>query len=298
LITLKKILFITILLIISGCSLILSKEEIGTAKNFISGISSPSKNTPETTIPTEIVQPTIIFPNETVLMEKSPSIIHSGPGDVNVPILLYHHVLKGQPTNPYSISEKNFQEQITFLKENGYFSISISKLIAAITVGADLPEKSVILTFDDGNENIYLNAFPLMKKNSFTGVIYIIANRINADGFLTEDQIRELLSAGWEIGSHGMKHIDLVLHPDALRDEIGSSKKKIEEVLGIKVTNFAYPFGTATKTTMDWVKQIGYLAGMGLGITNQQNKENIYYLYRRQVESNMSISDFSRLLIN
>ncbi len=256
------------------------------------------KNILETPLPTEIVQPTIIFPKETVLIENDPSIIHSGLGDVNVPILLYHHVLKGQPTNPYSVSEKNFQEQLTFLKENGFFTISISQLITAITVGATLPEKSVILTFDDGNENIYLNAFPLMKKNGFTGVIYIIANRINADGFLTEDQIRDFLSAGWEIGSHGMKHINLVLHPDALRDEIGSSKKKIEEVLGMKVTSFAYPFGTATKITMDWVKQIGYLAGMGLGITNQQNKENIFYLYRRQVESKMSISDFSNLLKN
>jgi peptidoglycan/xylan/chitin deacetylase (PgdA/CDA1 family) len=295
---LKKILFITILLILSGCSLILSNEEIGTAKNFFSKNSLVPKNILETPLPTEIVQPTIIYPDETILVEKNPSIIHSGPGEVNVPILLYHHVLKGQPSNPYSISEKNLQEQLTFLKENGFFTISISQLFAAITVGANLPEKSVILTFDDGNENIYLNAFPLMKKNGFTGVIYIIANRINADGFLTEEQIREFLSAGWEIGSHGMKHIDLVLHPDALRDEIGSSKKKIEEVLGIKVKSFAYPFGTATKITLDWVKQIGYLAGMGLGITNQQNKENIYYLYRRQVQSNMSISDFSRLLIN
>jgi peptidoglycan/xylan/chitin deacetylase (PgdA/CDA1 family) len=298
LIILKKIFFISILLILSGCSLLITNDEIGSAKNFSSIIISAVNNTQETPSQTEIIKPTSIFNETTGSSKNYPFIVHSGPGNVNVPILLYHHVLMGQPTNPYSISVKNFEEQLAFLRENGYFTISISQLIKAITVGTDLPEKSVILTFDDGNENIYLNAYPLMKKNGFTGVIYVIANRINADGFLTEDQIKELLSAGWEIGSHGMKHIDLVLHPDALRDEIGSSKKKIEGLLGIRITSFAYPFGMASKITMDWVKQIGYLAGMGLGISNQQNKENIYYLNRRQVESDMSISDFSRLLLN
>ena len=224
------------------------------------------------------------------------NIVHLGPGTVNVPILLYHHVLEGKATNQYSVSFRDFQEQLSYLKDNEYHTISLLQLVQAITVGADLPEKSVILTFDDGNENVYLNAFPLMKNYGFTGVVYIIANRINAEGFLSVEQIKELLSSGWEIGSHGMNHVDLVKNPQALRDEIGTSKKKIEDSLEIKVTSFAYPYGEALNLTKDWVKQIGYLAGMGLGITNRHNKNNLFYLDRRQVESDMDMSDFVKLL--
>lgn len=266
------------------------------AKKFPSDISFASKTVEKTPFSTEFIQPTIVTSEETSLMDNGYIFVHSGPGKVIVPILLYHHILEGKLLNPYSVSMGNFQEQLSYLKDDGYHTISISQLIQAITVGADLPEKSIILTFDDGNENVYLNAFPLMKEFGFIGEVYIIANRINAEGFLTRKQIEELLSSGWEIGSHGMKHIDLVLNPEASRDEIGTSKKKIEDMLDIKLTSFAYPYGKATTITMDWVKQIGYLVGMGLGISNQHNKENLFYLNRRQVDSNMDMLDFVKLL--
>ena len=268
------------------------------AKNFPSGISFAPKIVEKTPLSTEFIQPTTVTSEATGSMDDDHIFVHSGPGKVFVPILLYHHILEGKPPNPYSVSVGNFQEQLSYLKDNGYHTISLPQLIQAITVGADLPEKSIILTFDDGNENVYLNAFPLMKEFGFIGEVYIIANRIDAEGFLTKEQIKELLSSGWEIGNHGMKHIDLVQHPQALRDEIGVSKKKIENELGMKITSFAYPYGEATNLTMDWVKRIGYLAGMGLGITNQQTKENLFYLNRRQVESNMGIPDFAKLLSN
>ena len=291
----KKIVILPILLFLCGCSL-LSRNEIGLAKKFPSDISFAPKTVEKTPFSTEFIQPTIVTSEETSLMDNGYIFVHSGPGKVIVPILLYHHILEGKLLNPYSVSMGNFQEQLSYLKDDGYHTISISQLIQAITVGADLPEKSIILTFDDGNENVYLNAFPLMKEFGFIGEVYIIANRINAEGFLTREQIEELLSSGWEIGSHGMKHIDLVLNPEASRDEIGTSKKKIEDMLDIKLTSFAYPYGKATTITMDWVKQIGYLVGMGLGISNQHNKENLFYLNRRQVDSNMDMLDFVKLL--
>ena len=291
----KKIIILPILLFLCGCSL-LSRNEIGLAKNFLSGISFIPKKFEKTPLATEFIQPTTMTSEATSSMDDGYIFVHNGPGKVIVPILLYHHILEGKSPNPYSVSAGNFQEQLSYLKEYEYHTISLSQLIQAITVGADLPEKSIILTFDDGNKNVYLNAFPLMKEFGFIGEVYIIANRIDAEGFLTRKQIMELLSSGWEIGSHGMKHIDLVLNPEALRDEIGTSKKKIEDMLDIKLTSFAYPYGKATKITMDWVRQIGYLVGMGLGISNQHNKENLFYLNRRQVESDMDISDFVKLL--
>ena len=292
----KKVIILPILLFICGCSFYLSASEIGSAKLFPQGFSFTPKIAERTTEATQFIQPALLASVTPSSLKASYIIVHNGPGKVDVPILLYHHILIGKPPNLYSVSMGTFKEQLSYLKNNGYQTISVSELIRAITVGADLPEKPIIITFDDGNENVYLNAFPLMKNFSFTGAVYIIANRIDAEGFLTKIQIKELLSSGWEVGSHGMKHIDLVITPGALRDEIGNSKKIIEDMLDFKLSSFAYPFGKATKITMDWVRQIGYLAGMGLGINNQHDKEDLFYLSRRQVESNMDMQSFAKLL--
>jgi peptidoglycan/xylan/chitin deacetylase (PgdA/CDA1 family) len=291
---LKKAVFILIILLLCGCSYLLSESEIGLAKKYPSNISL--KPNIKATFSTELMQSPDVTPEATIPKNEGSVFIHYGPGNVNVPILLYHHILQGKPTNLYSVSAENFQEQLKYLKNSGYHTIALSQLIQAISVGIDLPEKPILISFDDGNENVYLNAFPLMKIYGFIGEVYIIGNRINVDGFLSKDQLKELISSGWEIGSHGMKHIDLVQNPGALREEIGISKKKIEDLLNIKVISFAYPFGKATKITMDWVKQVGYLAGMGLGIINQNGKENIFYLNRRQVESNIPLQDFIELI--
>jgi peptidoglycan/xylan/chitin deacetylase (PgdA/CDA1 family) len=292
---LKKLVFLTILMIFCGCSL-LSNNEIGLAKKFPSGYSFAPKIGKRTPALTNIIQPTVLATEDINLLNIGINFVHRGPGEIIVPILLYHHILKGKPSNPYSVSMESFYEQLSYLKNDGYRSISILQLIQAISMGANLPEKSIIMTFDDGNENVYLNAFPLMKEFGFIGVVYIIANRIDAEGFLTRKQIIELLSSGWEIGCHGMKHIDLVQNPEASQAEIGASKKIIEGMLDIKVASFAYPYGKATKITIDWVKQIKYLVGMGLGISNQQNIENLFYLSRRQVDGSMDLSNFKELL--
>jgi len=284
------------LFILCGCSFLSDGNEISLTKNLNSNVTEETKTIEITPSMVKSGQLATSTPEINRTINDAYNIVHLGPGTVNVPILLYHHVLEGKATNQYSVSFRDFQEQLSYLKDNEYHTISLLQLVQAITVGADLPEKSVILTFDDGNENVYLNAFPLMKNYGFTGVVYIIANRINAEGFLSVEQIKELLSSGWEIGSHGMNHVDLVKNPQALRDEIGTSKKKIEDSLEIKVTSFAYPYGEALNLTKDWVKQIGYLAGMGLGITNRHNKNNLFYLDRRQVESDMDMSDFVKLL--
>lgn len=220
----------------------------------------------------------------------------SGPGKIAIPILLYHHITEANVSNSYSVSKANFKNQLEYLSLNGYQTISINSLVKAIMVGAELPRKPVILTFDDGNQNVYQNAFSLMKDKGFFGMVLIIASRINAEGFLSVQQLMELSSAGWEIGSHGMRHVDLVKEPQVLRDEIGNSKKFIENALHLHVSVFAYPYGKADHVTMDWVKQIGYTSALGLGISNNHNQGNLFYLERREIKNEMSLDDFAKVL--
>jgi peptidoglycan/xylan/chitin deacetylase (PgdA/CDA1 family) len=236
-----------------------------------------------------------ISPTATFLQPPKLYYWHS-PGEVFTPILLYHHVSLGQATNAYAVSSEQFRDQIEFLKKYQYQTITASLLVKTIVEGAEIPQKPIVITFDDGNENVFLNAYPIMKEYGYIGVIYLIVNRLNTDGYLTTEQIKELISAGWEVGDHSMTHIDLVKNTNLLRDEIGNSKHKLEDVFGIKVLTFAYPFGNATRVIKDWVKRIGYSSGMGLGITNVHSQSELFFLSRREVSSQMTLKDFENLI--
>jgi peptidoglycan/xylan/chitin deacetylase (PgdA/CDA1 family) len=98
-------------------------------------------------------------------------------------------------------------------------------LIKAITEGADLPPRPLLITFDDGHLNNYTTAFPIMQKYGFTGVLYIVANYMGADQYMNADQIKEMAIAGWEVGSHSISHSDLTsLEPYRQRYEVVESR--------------------------------------------------------------------------
>lgn len=236
--------------------------------------------------------------NFNVTTDSASNLVRQGPGKVYVPILLYHHITNGEPANAYSVSQAVFREQMEYLSKNGFKTISMVDLLRSIQVGADLPQKPVMITFDDGNENVYFNAFPIMQEKGLTGIALIIANRINVEGFLSVEQLGNMYDQGWEIGSHGTRHIDLVKEPQALRDEIGNSKKLIEKSLDLEVTIFAYPYGNANVLIMDWVKRIGYHSALGLGISNGHGAENLFYLQRREVKNEFGLVEFAQLLEN
>lgn len=261
----------------------------------------PDKTEENTASPDVTSQPTFTpnpIDNFNVINDSASNLVRQGPGKVYVPILLYHHITNGTPANAYSVSQVVFREQMDYLSQNGFKTISMVDLLRSIQDGADLPQKPVMITFDDGNENVYFNAFPIMQEKGFTGIALIIANRINVEGYLSVEQLRKIYDNGWEIGSHGMQHFDLVKEPQALRDEIGNSKKTIESILDLKITIFAYPYGKANALTMDWVKRIGYHSALGLGISNGHVAGNLFYLQRREVKNEFGLVEFAQLLEN
>lgn len=255
-------------------------------------------NTP----PPTVTPKSFITPSPLVDLDATPdsitSLVRQGPGKVYVPILLYHHITQDAPANAYSVSQAIFRDQMEYLSKNGYKTISMADLVRSIQIGVDLPQKPVIITFDDGNENIYFNAFPIMREKGFSGIALIIANRINVEGFLSVEQLHNMIDHGWEIGSHGMRHIDLVKEPQASRDEIGNSKKIIEDFLDLELGIFAYPYGKAAPQTIDWVKRIGYYSALGLGISNGHSLGNLFYLQRREVKNGFGLVEFAQLLEN
>lgn len=136
----------------------------------------------QTFIPTQTptVSPSPTFTDTSTLIPE-PQWYQQGPGEVVVPILLYHHIDQSPSDNFYYLSPVEFQKQMYLLREWGYTTISVELLVTAIKEGAVLPPKPVILTFDDGTISTFTNALPIMQKYNFTGTSYVVYNYIGTD---------------------------------------------------------------------------------------------------------------------
>jgi len=249
-------------------------------------------------IETPTVSPSPTFTDTpTLTLTLEPQWYLQGPGEVVVPILIYHHVDLSPSNNTYYIPPLEFEKQMYLLREWGYTTISVEMLVTAIKQGAMLPPKPIILTFDDGTRSTFTNALPIMQKYNLIGTSYVVYNYIGVDNnHMDVDQIRALAAAGWEIGSHSISHVDLTQHPERERDEIVDSRHKLESLLNVPIQSFAYPFGTYDRSSVDYAHFAGYHAAMGLGLQAMQSDKNLFYLYRMEINRNIDLMAFASLL--
>ncbi len=232
-------------------------------------------------------------PNPTSSQTPTPTWVYNEPGQVIAPILLYHHVNGENTDSRYRVSIPDFRAQMQTLYEEGYTTITISMLVEALTKGRDLPPKPVVITFDDGHQSVYENAFPVMSEFGFVGVFYIVANRIyDIDDFVNITDLKTMIAAGWEIGSHGYTHSDITQNHGSAAYEIAQSKHDLERAIGSDVNTFAYPFGTFDTFVGQKVSNYGYLAGMGLGKSTTHTLGNLFYLNRIEIHGDTSLDEF------
>jgi peptidoglycan/xylan/chitin deacetylase (PgdA/CDA1 family) len=258
--------------------------------------ASPSATQTASLTPTSTQTPTIT-PTYTLTPTPTTTRVAQGPDTVVLPILLYHRIGVSPTNNQYYLAPEKFETQMKLLHDWEYTVIPVELLVKTIQEGADLPPRPVILTFDDGDISVYTTAFPIMQKYGLTGVVYIVGNYMGTEGYMTAGQIKELVAAGWEVGSHSRSHRDLTrLAPEVQRMEIVEARKVLQEATGAQVLSFAYPFGIMNNAVGDYVHFAGYVAAMGLGFTPDQGKSNLFWLQRRDVKGDTDIKRFASFL--
>lgn len=220
-----------------------------------------------------------------------------GPGEVVVPILLYHHIgFSHQEGNIYYVSPEVFDRQMNLLYQWGYRTISVEQLARAINEGAALPPKPIILTFDDGSETVYTTALPIMQRYGFTGTAYLVYYYLGITNYMDVDQVRALHTAGWEIGSHGLSHVDLTARTERQTIEIVGSRRMFQDLLQIPILSFAYPYGAYNDDSLLNIHSAGYIAALGLGKDTRQGSKNLFYLYRLAVNGTDDLTIFASRL--
>ena len=125
---------------------------------------------------------------------------------IRLPILRYHHVVEslGLPVKDMGVSPNKFEQQMSFLSQKGYRCLNLSDAIANLQEGNPQPERSFVLTFDDGYFDIYENAFPVLKKFGFNATVFVVAEPVEdgIKGYLSWQQMRELTQSQFTFGSH------------------------------------------------------------------------------------------------
>lgn len=185
-----------------------------------------------------------------------------------IPILAYHQISDDFSWSITRQTKNQFERGIRFLHDEGYATISSS---VTFDPDCNIDDKSVILTFDDGYEDFYLNALPVLKKYGFTACVFVISGYIGKQSewdynwgrfkkrHLSWEEIIDLSMDGFEIGSHTINHPDLTKIPRRyLNYELRVSKETLEDKLGKRVEFLSYPFGRYNRLVQDEAERAGY----------------------------------------
>jgi peptidoglycan/xylan/chitin deacetylase (PgdA/CDA1 family) len=198
--------------------------------------------------------------------------------------------------NDLSVTPDNFRQQMEWLKANGYETISLYDLIYALNIGwPHLPDKPIILTFDDGYQDNYENAFPILRDLGFTGTFFILTDVTDRSepGYMTWPMLKEMSEAGLNIEVHGREHLEMSDRDQSwLVYHLLGPAQTIEANLGYEPRFIAYPSGKYDSLTISVAQEEGYWGAVTTKNGTHQTKVQPYELERLRIRGDWSLDTF------
>jgi len=210
-----------------------------------------------------------------------------------VPILCYHQVRNWKPTDgkvgkDYIVEIQNFKDQMKMLADSGYHTILPDQLYAYLNTGAALPSKPIMLTFDDTDLDQFTIVNPTLKKLGYKAVYFIMTVSIGKKGkfvdYMSSDQIKQLSDEGNIIGSHTYDHKNFKKYAGKdWEEQLDKPTKRLEEITGKKMTEFAYPFGLWNAEGIPELKKRGFR--MAYQLSTKRDEKDPLFTIRRIIAS-------------
>ncbi len=231
---------------------------------------------------------------------------------VQVPIPMFHHIATGAAPDALSqslqVTPTLFAQQMDYLKAQGYHTITFNQLFNAMDYGGPLPKKPIILTFDDGYDDAYKFAYPILQAHGFSGMFYIITGKIGWGGQMTWGQMRDMLQNGMQMGSHTIHHVDMgqVLAESVVQaqQELQVSQITLQKGFGMPIQQFCYPSGepfrhgtlAEQQQIVALLAQDGYIgATTDPGATGTMQDSTVpFELLRIRVDGRNSLQEFEQ----
>jgi peptidoglycan/xylan/chitin deacetylase (PgdA/CDA1 family)/SH3-like domain-containing protein len=241
----------------------------------------------------------INFGGKTAYIEKKDIVIDSG-----IPVLMYHDLTRVKLSDNVSVLEvQNFEEQMAYLKKNNWTTITPRQLELWVQGKLNLPEKSVLITFDDGYESTIELGYPILKRNGFKATSFLITSRIGKPGMVSAFDMQKTTDVySYENHTHSFHMFNSRTGLSYLQSEsrysIGADLQEandtIEQIVGNhKVRALAYPYGKNSLQAVQALQDAGISIAFTIEEGNVHRGDPIYALNRQRVHSYMSLKDFA-----
>ena len=222
------------------------------------------------------------------------------PDEAVVPILMYHYVSELPPhadayRRDLSISPEMFEAHLRYLDEAGYHPVTLTDVYLYLTEAYPLPDKPIVLTFDDGYRDAYEVVFPKLLDYGFPGTFFVLATPAHneSEAYLTWAQMKEMSDAGMAIEAHGRDHVDLRNRPyEYLVYQILGIKEAIEYHTGRTPHFFCYPSGQRDANVIKVLKSSGYWAAVTTEWGSTHTREGSFEISRLRVHGGDSLESF------
>ena len=245
-------------------------------------------------------------PGQEVVIPRKPwNLSGVTPGGYQiVPILTYHNLAE-QAKGRLVLAASSFREQMRYLKTNGYRVVSLADFIEFTRLNRQLPQRAVVLTFDDGYRAFKDYAYPVLKELGFTATLFVYTDWVGAGrAALSWSDLRELSADGFDVQAHTKTHADLrraigeteVQYARRMQAELEQPQELFSKNLGHRSQILAYPYGRWEEGLLPKVKEHGYIAAFS--VRRQGNASFVRPLtgHRSQIYSEMTLDDFVRNL--
>lgn len=193
-----------------------------------------------------------------------------GAGAAHAVILLYHHVASDTPPST-SVTPQTFRAHLQYLERHGYTVVPLSRVMAAVTGDAQLPERAVAITFDDAYASVYTEAAPELERRGYPFAVFVSTHYLDQGlaNYMTWDELRELERRGAEVGNHSRTHGHYVYRPPSesvgqwrrrIRTDIEGAWTRLAEELQAPLKALAYPYGEYRPDLTALAADLGYVA--------------------------------------
>ena len=236
-------------------------------------------------------------------------VIATSEDYIDVPIIMYHSILKDPSrSHKYTVTPAVLEEDLKYIKDKGYTTVTIAELISYVYDDSPLPEKPIVLTFDDGHYNNYGYLFPLLEKYDMKAVISIVGSYTDKfsetdeanlnSSYLRWKDIKELMdtgriefqnhtynlhsNTGKRIGTKKIKGETDEHYKSILKDDILKLQQEFEGNTNYTPKCFTYPFGGISNASLDIIKELGFKASLSCeqGINKLTKNPNSLYLLK------------------
>lgn len=227
----------------------------------------------------------------------SKQVIHNNE---SIPVLMYHSIPDKSSGNIMEVSKGQFQEEMNYLKEHGYNTLSADEFYDFIVKGKPIPKKSLLITFDDGYENQYTNAYPILKKYKFHAIMFAITSYLDKGTlYMESSQLKTMSENGIDIESHTVNHdkLDKISYADQLKT-LQDSKNTIEGICNKAVRFIAYPYGYFNKDTVKASQNAGYIMAFTTSGKWANTDNGVYAVNRIYIFPQYDLNNFKDRIEN